>query len=91
MNLIAGQSPNLHGLVHVPPNKSHSFRAMIMASLAEGRSQIVGPAVSNDWMLATEALEMLGATITPHANERWEIVGTAGKLSTPRAQRRGDA
>ena len=83
MNLIAGQSPNLHGLVHVPPNKSHSFRAMIMASLAEGRSQIVGPAVSNDWMLATEALEMFGATITPHANERWEIVGTAGKLSTP--------
>ena len=83
MNLIAGQSPNLHGLVHVPPNKSHSFRAMIMAALAEGRSQIVGPAVSNDWMLATEALEMFGATITPHANERWEIVGTAGKLSTP--------
>jgi 5-enolpyruvylshikimate-3-phosphate synthase len=54
--------------VAIPANKSHSFRALIMAGLAEGSSQIIGPAVSNDWMLGTEGLERFGATVEPHAN-----------------------
>ena len=83
MDLLVGKSPNLRGWVKVPPNKSHSFRALIMAALAEGGSRIVAPAVSNDWMLATEALEMFGATIEPKANEVWEVLGTGGILRTP--------
>jgi len=83
MDLIVGNSPNLHGSVRIPPNKSHSFRALIMAALAEGRSRIVAPAVSNDWMLGTEALEMFGATATPKADQVWLVDGTGGKLATP--------
>ena len=83
MDLIAGNSPNLHGSVRIPPNKSHSFRALIMAALAEGRSRIVAPAVSNDWMLGTEALEMFGATIDPKAGDVWEVTGTGGNLQVP--------
>jgi 3-phosphoshikimate 1-carboxyvinyltransferase len=54
-----------------------------MASLAEGTSRILAPAVSHDWMLGTEALEMFGARITPKAHEVWEVAGTGGKLATP--------
>ena len=49
MNLLVGPSPNLRGTVKAPPNKSHSFRALIMAALAEGASKITDPMVSNDW------------------------------------------
>ncbi len=81
--MLVGPSPNLRGNIKIPPNKSHSFRALIMAALAEGESRITGPAVSNDWMRGIEALEMFGAKIEPHAGETWEITGTGGKLTTP--------
>ena len=83
MDLVVDTSPNLRGVVKVPPNKSHSFRALIMAGLAEGNSRIIAPAVSNDWMLGTEALEMFGAKVEPHAKNTWEVTGTAGRLKTP--------
>jgi len=83
MNLLVGNSSSLRGSVQAPPNKSHSFRALIMAALAEGTSKIVRPAVSNDWMRGVEALEMFGAEITPKANRLWEVTGTGGKLATP--------
>ncbi len=83
MNLVVDKSPTLRGTVRIPPNKSHSFRALIMAGLAEGTSRIIAPAVSNDWMLGTEALEMFGATVEPLAENVWEVAGTAGKLQTP--------
>ena len=83
MNLMVGPSPNIRGTVRIPPNKSHSFRALIMAGLAEGTSRIVAPAVSNDWMRGVEAFEMFGAEITPKAGDVWEITGTGGDLRTP--------
>jgi len=83
MDLAVQRSPNLHGTVKIPPNKSHSFRALIMAALAEGTSRIIAPAASNDWMRGIEALEMFGAQITPKANSAWEVVGTGGEIKTP--------
>ncbi|MCD6304575.1 MAG: 3-phosphoshikimate 1-carboxyvinyltransferase [Planctomycetes bacterium] len=83
MNLVVHRSGNLRGTVKIPPNKSHSFRALVMAALADGTSRITSPAVSNDWMRGIEALEMLGAKIQPRANHVWEVTGTAGRLTTP--------
>ena len=83
MNLLVGPSPSLQGTVKIPPNKSHSFRALIMAALADGTSRITAPAVSNDWMRGIEALEMFGAEIIPKAGSVWEVAGTAGQLTTP--------
>ena len=83
MDLLVGRSPNLNGSVRIPPNKSHAFRALIMAGLADGVSRIIEPAVSNDWMRGIEALELLGAKVEPKARRSWEVVGTAGKLTTP--------
>ncbi len=83
MELAVWKSINLKGSVKIPPNKSHSFRALIMASLADGNSKIIAPAVSSDWMRGTEALEMFGARIIPKAEQVWEVTGTGGKLQTP--------
>jgi len=83
MDLIVASSSSLRGSVRIPPNKSQSFRALVMAALAEGTSVIHNPAVSNDWMRGIEALEMFGAAVTPKADRVWEIVGTGGKLQTP--------
>ena len=83
MDLWVGASRNLAGTIRVPRNKSHSFRALIMAALAEGKSRIVAPAVSADWLRGTEALEMFGAKIEPGTHEAWDIEGTAGRLTVP--------
>ena len=83
MDLIISQSSSLKGQVKAPANKSHSFRALIMASLAQGVSRIISPAVSSDWMLGTEALEMFGAKVDPKANNVWEVAGAGGMLKTP--------
>ena len=83
MDLQVRRSSALSGHVAIPPNKSHSFRALIMAALAEGTSRITGPAVSNDWMRGIEALEMFGAEAHPKANKVWEVTGVGGRLRTP--------
>ena len=83
MDLLVRKSDSLRGSVAIPPNKSHSFRALILAGLAEGTSRVSAPAVSNDWMRGVEALEMFGAAVTPHAENVWEIRGTGGRLRTP--------
>ncbi|MFP4355816.1 MAG: 3-phosphoshikimate 1-carboxyvinyltransferase [Phycisphaerae bacterium] len=83
MDIVVGKSSGLHGSVRIPPNKSHSFRALIMAGLADGSSRILSPMVSHDWMLGTEAFEMFGARVTPRAEEVWEVEGVAGQLKTP--------
>ncbi len=83
MNLSVRRSEHLHGDVHIPPNKSHSFRALVMAALAEGTSHIHSPLTSSDWMRGTEAMEMFGATVTPEAGDSWIVTGVGGKLKPP--------
>ena len=83
MNLVIGHSEKLKGRVKIPPNKSHSFRALIMSGMAEGTSRIIRPAESNDWMLATGAFERFGAVIKPRGKKVWDITGTGGRLQSP--------
>ncbi len=83
MNLSVRQSGGLRGTIDIPPNKSHSFRALIMAALAEGTSHIRRPLVSADWMRGTEAMEMFGASVMPEKGDAWIIEGTGGDLRTP--------
>jgi 3-phosphoshikimate 1-carboxyvinyltransferase len=83
MELSIRRSEHLHGEVEIPPNKSHSFRALVMAALADGTSHIHNPLVSSDWMRGTEALEMFGASVSPEKGDSWVVKGTAGELHTP--------
>lgn len=82
MDLKITPSAGLRGEVRIPPNKSHSFRALIMAGLAEGVSRITAPAVSADWHLGVAALEMFGAKVSQYENV-WEITGTGGAIRVP--------
>ncbi len=83
MDLVVQASSRLRGKVRVPPNKSHSFRALIMAALADGESRIAHPAVSSDWLRGIEAMEMFGATVEPRKDNVWTVTGTGGALRTP--------
>ncbi len=51
------------GNIVVPGSKSHTIRALFIASLAEGYSQIYAPLISEDTMAAADALRQFGAEI----------------------------
>jgi 3-phosphoshikimate 1-carboxyvinyltransferase len=72
----------LKGEVQVPGSKSHTIRAVAIASLAEGDSTIRVPLDSNDTRAAVEAYRALGAEIELRPGE-WTVRGTGGALRTP--------
>jgi 3-phosphoshikimate 1-carboxyvinyltransferase len=51
------------GRVRIPGSKSHTIRALFIASLADGRSEIISPLVSSDAISAVEVCRALGARI----------------------------
>jgi 3-phosphoshikimate 1-carboxyvinyltransferase len=53
----------LSGEITIPPSKSHTIRAVIIASLAQGRSKLLNPLFSEDTKSAIQACENLGAKI----------------------------
>jgi len=66
------------GVVEAPASKSFSHRAIILASLAKGRSKITNILVSDDTLLTIEACRKLGARISLAGKEAI-IDGFAGK------------
>jgi len=68
--------------ITLPGSKSQTQRAMILAALAEGESQLLGPLWAEDTALLADALNLLGAEITPH-DGRMTIRGTGGRLRNP--------
>ncbi len=52
------------GSVTIPPSKSMSHRAIIAASLANGKSTVSNVAYSDDIKVTIEGMKQLGATIT---------------------------
>ena len=83
MKLEVFKSDNLIGEVRIPSSKTHSFRALILASLAKGESVIKKPKLSSDWFEAIKALRMYGAEITEVNRNTYIVKGTSGKLKTP--------
>ncbi len=79
----------LAGEVLVPASKSHTIRALLIATLAEGESRIVNPLDSADTRACLAACRALGAEIVeiPAAAEPGELVvrGVAGRLRIPEA------
>ena len=83
MKLIVRKS-KLAGEVIIPASKSHTIRAVAIASLAEGQSNIRNPLVSNDTQSAVDCFRALGAKIDTSDVKLWKVIGTDGKISTPR-------
>lgn len=62
MKLIVKKS-QASGTVFVPASKSHTIRAVFMASLAKGKSKIINPLISEDALSAVKTCRMLGADV----------------------------
>jgi 3-phosphoshikimate 1-carboxyvinyltransferase len=79
MKLTVRQS-RLRGRVAIPGSKSHTIRAVALASLAAGKSEIIAPLDSADTRSAVECYRSLGASI--ECGKTWRVTGTSGR---PRA------
>ena len=78
MNFVCRKS-RLHGEVLVPGSKSHTIRAVAVASLAAGESRIEAPLDSGDARSAVRAFTALGAKIECQPVV-WIVQGTGGEL-----------
>ena len=81
MKLVVERSKGLHGTVNAPPSKSHTHRAVLIASLACGTSTVHNPLLSDDCMATIEACRKLGATLEIGKGVR--ITGVEGGLLAP--------
>lgn len=61
MKLIVEKSGGLSGTVLAPPSKSHTHRAVLIAGLADGESEILNPNLCDDCLATLEACKKLGA------------------------------
>jgi len=80
MRLTARKS-SLSGSVEIPGSKSHTIRAVAIASLAEGTSRIGKPLVAADTLAAVNAYRLLGAEIT--CPDEWIVRGVSGRPRVP--------
>ncbi|MDO8589101.1 MAG: 3-phosphoshikimate 1-carboxyvinyltransferase [Armatimonadota bacterium] len=71
----------LTGIVPIPGSKSHTVRAVALASLADGDSRIRQPLVAADTLSAVEAYRLLGAEINRPGD--WMVRGVSGQPCVP--------
>jgi 3-phosphoshikimate 1-carboxyvinyltransferase len=82
MKLIVKKS-RLKGTVLIPGSKSHTIRAVAIASLASGESFINNPLDSSDTQAAVACYRALGADINTSDPKLWKVKGTGGKINIP--------
>ena len=75
MNLLVKKS-SLEGSIEIPGSKSHTIRAVVIASLANGKSRIISPLDSGDTRSAVVACRALGAEI--EIGKEWIVRGFGG-------------
>jgi 3-phosphoshikimate 1-carboxyvinyltransferase len=73
----------LNASVRVPGSKSYTQRALVIASLAEGRSLLHSPLISEDTGIFTKALSLLGAKFVPQGEDLL-VTGTGGRIDPAR-------
>ena len=82
MKLIVEKS-RLKGTVAIPGSKSHTIRAVAIASLAAGQSFIRDPLDSSDTQAAVACYRALGAVIDTSDPRLWKVTGTGGEINPP--------
>ena len=74
-------------VVKVPGSKSYTNRALLVAALAEGESQLTGALFSDDTDYMVRALRQLGTVVHADAEScNFEVVGNAGKIPVEGAE-----
>lgn len=82
MDIIITTS-TLQGSITIPGSKSHTIRALVIATLAQGTSTIVAPLVSSDTLSCLHGCSAFGATIEER-DDCWKVTGTAGSPALPK-------
>ena len=77
------QKSRLKGTVTIPASKSHTIRAVAVASLAAGESRIHNPLDSSDAQAAVACYRALGAKIDTSDSSLWKVTGTGSRISAP--------
>ena len=73
----------INGKTAVPGSKSHTIRALAIASLAKGSSVIKAPLVSDDTLSCLSAACALGAWVRRGDDSMWQVIGTGGRMIEP--------
>lgn len=81
--ILTAQKSRLSGSVRIPGSKSHSIRAVAIASLANGTSRIHNPMLSEDTASAVKCYQLLGADCNTQNSACWTITGTGGNITAP--------
>lgn len=71
-----------NGKIRIPGSKSHTIRALFIASLASGRSEIYNPLISDDALSAVKVLRALGAKIET-SPRHYSVDGFGGVPQVP--------
>ncbi len=80
---LAVEKSTLQGSIPIPGSKSHTIRAVAIASLADGESTIRDPLVSGDTLSAVDCYQALGAAVDRSDHAVWRIKGTGKEIRPP--------
>ncbi|MCX7708273.1 MAG: 3-phosphoshikimate 1-carboxyvinyltransferase [Clostridia bacterium] len=80
--LLKVNKSDTSGTVRIPGSKSHTIRALFIASLANGVSEITDPLISDDALSAVRICRNLGADITAQEN-KYIVKGFNGVPKVP--------
>ena len=83
MSKLTTHKSKLKGSVVIPASKSHTIRAVAIASLAAGRSTIRNPLLSDDALSSVKCYRALGAEIDTSDPSAWIVDGIAGQITPP--------
>ncbi len=87
MKIIA-KNTTLAGHIQVPGSKSHTIRALLLASLAEGTSYIRNPLPSADCISTSHAIPLIGAKVSmdeksTQIGQTWTVIGAGKNIHLP--------
>jgi len=72
----------MNAVVQAPPSKAHTLRALFIAALAKGKSEIVNPLLADDQLIAIDALRLFGVNFSVQKDSVL-VNGMSGKLHLP--------
>jgi len=81
MKIISSNS-KLSGHISVPGSKSHTIRALLLASMAEGVSHISNPLPSADCLSTSKAIPLIGAKVDL-GTDVWTVTGAGKNIHLP--------
>lgn len=80
---IKAKKSALSGEIFVPGSKSHTIRALLFSSIAEGTSHIKNPLLGADCISSSQAVKLFGAKVDISNNSEWIVEGSGKNAHLP--------